>query len=58
MLEVITYQYLITREPTAYQYSRVPDIKQTEDIKTGISRQINSDEVNELLTKFETMPQV
>jgi hypothetical protein len=46
MLEVITYQYLITREPTFYQYSRVSDIKQTEDIKTGISRQINSDEVN------------
>ena len=58
MLEAITYQDLITREPTAYLYSRVSDIKQTEDNKTGISRQTNSDEVNEVLTKFEKMPQI
>ena len=33
MLEAITYQDLITREPTAYLYSRVSDIKQTEENK-------------------------
>ncbi len=35
MLEAITYQDLITREPTAYLYSRVSDIKQTEDNNTN-----------------------
>jgi hypothetical protein len=58
MLEALTYHDLVTHEPTAYLYSRVSDIKQTEENKTGISRQTNSDEVNDLLTKFEKMPQI
>ena len=58
MLEAITYQDLITREPTAYLYSRVSDIKQTEENKMGILRQKNSSEVSNLLTKFEKMPQI
>ncbi|NQZ88504.1 MAG: recombinase family protein [Colwellia sp.] len=34
------------------------DIKQTEENKTGISRQTNSNEVTDLLAKFEKMPQI
>ena len=37
MQEAITYQDLITQEPTAYLYSRVSDIKQTEEKRPDLS---------------------
>lgn len=52
------YIDLVSRAPTSYLYSRVSDLRQGAENKSGILRQTRSDGVNELLNKFDGMPQV
>ncbi|MFT5298674.1 MAG: hypothetical protein ACI9YH_004724 [Colwellia sp.] len=56
--EAKQYQDLVSRKPTAYLYSRVSDIRQDDKDKSGIARQIGSQDVNNLLKEFNNMPQV